>query len=245
MFHGTYYDIEIKSNDDPNTPDVIMYNKDGSVHEKVWEDAEKIIKQITYKDDKIVKQLEYINENNNEYYRITYYDNDMTEIHYTDLDHKLHREDGPAKLKYHNTTLMYECWYTHGKSNRDVGPARTKYHPNGKIASVEFIHDSVVYNDFGPSHIEYDIDGNITFEYWATSDGLRKDHIVATKTKNNTKIVSRRYFDDQVGWFDINDHFVNNQFVKKQRVYHEPKKVDNIRTITYDTDGYIIDIERI
>jgi hypothetical protein len=60
---------------------------------------------------------------------------------------KLHRDDGPAFIKYgHNDKLEYEEWYIEGKEHRLDGPAKIWHEGNGSIDNLYYYIDGVNYS---------------------------------------------------------------------------------------------------
>lgn len=84
------------------------------------------------------------------------------------LNGLLHREDGPAYLRYWgNGSVRYEMWYLDGRVHRRNGPARTDYRKNGMVKSEEWLRNGVLRRGDGPAYIQYRKDGSVKYKGWA------------------------------------------------------------------------------
>lgn len=94
------------------------------------------------------------------------YNGNMLHITYW-VNHKLHRDDGPASLHYKlihgNKYLVSESWYQHDRMHRDNGPAMTKWKISGlrRYKFKEFyINHNNLHNENMPAFKKYTVVNN-------------------------------------------------------------------------------------
>jgi antitoxin component YwqK of YwqJK toxin-antitoxin module len=102
------------------------------------------------------------------------YDNGNIRYKYYYVNSKLHREDGPAIIKYYdNGNIDSESYYRNGRYHREDGPANIKYYDNGNIYSKSYYINGGRHREDGPAYIEYYRNGNIRYkEYWVNEREL-------------------------------------------------------------------------
>ncbi|WP_022669440.1 hypothetical protein [Desulfospira joergensenii] len=52
-------------------------------------------------------------------------------------NHLLHREDGPAQIKFSGRHPVYEAWFKDGLRHNDIGPAIKQYDEQGNVICAE------------------------------------------------------------------------------------------------------------
>lgn len=80
---------------------------------------------------------------------------------------RLHREDGPAEIRfYDNGNISHECYYNNGATHRDDGPAKTNYSysSNGAVIQDLYYRHGKLHREDGPA-----IEG-ISWSYWFLND---------------------------------------------------------------------------
>jgi antitoxin component YwqK of YwqJK toxin-antitoxin module len=114
-------------------------------------------KECYYENDKLYRIVWYY----------TYADGNIEEDSYYQ-DDELHKEDGPAMIKYYsNGQVGIEKYFINGKLHRLDGPASILYYSNGNIESEYYCNNNLKHRIDGPAVINYGLDGNITYEeYW-------------------------------------------------------------------------------
>jgi len=80
----------------------------------------------------------------------------------------LHREDGPAFIRYdYNGSIEYVEYYINGKRHRLDGPAYIEYDCNGNVDVASYWINGKRHRLDGPAYVEYDDNGNVVNElYW-------------------------------------------------------------------------------
>lgn len=96
-----------------------------------------------------------------------YYDNVLSkETHYNDKG-EIHRDDGPAIIKYADDgiSIIAKLWYKNNKRYRDNNePSYEEYYTDtGRIKKQEWEKDGVLHRDpaHGPSYITFNEDGTL------------------------------------------------------------------------------------
>jgi hypothetical protein len=126
------------------------------------------------------------------YYELT------REISYKNEKDQLHREDGPAIIKYHryDNLRMEEIYYKNGLRHREDGPALIRYYYNyfvGKKEEFYFIND-IIHREDGPAFIKYDKANRPVYEMYIKNgkphreDGPNVINIYYDKEKIDYKI---------------------------------------------------------
>lgn len=68
---------------------------------------------------------------------------------------KLHRDNGPAVIKYKGGLIIYEEWYRNDRQHRNNGPAVIKYCNGILICELWYKYDKL-HRDNGPPIVRYD-----------------------------------------------------------------------------------------
>ena len=97
-----------------------------------------------------------------------------------DADGRLHREDGPAWIKYHaDGSVRSEAWCFDDKLHREDGQAWISYNADGSVLSEAWCFDDKLHRADGPAWISYNADGSVLSEAWYV-DGMllsKEQHI--------------------------------------------------------------------
>lgn len=166
---------------------------------------------------------------------------------------ELHREDGPALVKYDSeNNLQYEYYFKHGEKHRDDDlPAVIHYGKNGKIRVKEYYKDGYPNREGKPFKIEYDSRGQLSStSHYSVIDGEK----VQVTRHNDGKYthVYQEWVDGKVGALHREgdkpavikyyaDGTVRSEFYYKNNV---PYRENNGPTVVhYDSTGKIIKTE--
>jgi hypothetical protein len=91
--------------------------------------------------------------------------NGLLNKEWTREDKILHRESGPARIRYFPDGLIcLEQFLVNGFLHRESGPAYIRYNTDGSIDSEEFCIDGKLHRESGPAYIRYNTDGSIDLE---------------------------------------------------------------------------------
>jgi antitoxin component YwqK of YwqJK toxin-antitoxin module len=114
-----------------------------------------------------------------------------SEIISVSKDKKLHREDGPAYIRYYeNGNISYKSYFLNDKYHREDGPAYISYNEWGDLEEKKYYINGELHREDGPAEIYYDYDGNIKYEsYWLNGKRHREDGPAI-------KDVKREYYHD-------------------------------------------------
>lgn len=100
---------------------------------------------------------------------------------------ELHRLDGPAHIywSYDDYILRYESWYINGQLHRDEGPAVMKF-KNEKCIGEKWYHNGgTILDEILPGEIHYDDNGKIINMNWYWGDYIfRKTQKLINKENN-------------------------------------------------------------
>ena len=81
------------------------------------------------------------------------------------LGDKLHRNDGPAVIFYHdNGSIEREIYYFVGEYHRINGPAVIDYFENGNFIEKNYFYYGKLHRDNGPALLYYDEDSSCILE---------------------------------------------------------------------------------
>jgi hypothetical protein len=103
------------------------------------------------------------------------------EISYKNEKGELHREDGPALIKYHkfNNTITKEVFYKNGLRHREDGPALIKYFTEiaGDVIKEEYYYkNDLIHREDGPAFISYNYDSKVTTEQYLQNDKFYREN---------------------------------------------------------------------
>jgi antitoxin component YwqK of YwqJK toxin-antitoxin module len=73
---------------------------------------------------------------------------------------------------YPNGNVEFQEWYLNGKIHNEEGPAYIRYHENGKVEYQEWWVNGKLHNEEGPAYIEYYEDGKVSYQSWYINDKL-------------------------------------------------------------------------
>ncbi len=103
-------------------------------------------------------------------HEITHYPNGQVNEEQWTVARKLHREDGPAVLKWNSDgSLRREEWHQNGELHREGDPAVTVW-AGGKVFQRHWCLHGRDHRDDGPSFRVFNPDGSLHSEFWS-SDG--------------------------------------------------------------------------
>ena len=96
-----------------------------------------------------------------EYYNFSDNGDVLEEFYY--LRDALHREDGPAEIKYYKSgKIKEEYYYLIGRLHKEDGPAGILYYESGKVEAEEYcLNDKCHHRENGPAVIWYYESGEI------------------------------------------------------------------------------------
>lgn len=122
--------------------------------------TEMILESFTKDNDITIEDLkQFIEKHENKPIKTTeYYDDAQTKIKLEkwQLNDKLHREDGPAYIKYYEDgTTEAEIYYINGKEHREERPAAIYFHENCEIKLQKYFINGELHNMGEPAYIEY------------------------------------------------------------------------------------------
>lgn len=122
-----------------------------------------------------------------------------------DENKKLHRDDGPAEIWFHENKKHKEVWYQHGEEQRTDGPSMIEYYENETIKFKQFCYKEK--DGFSPSWISYYKNGNKKEEGWERS----------YKT-NNGELIRRTTLPLSIEYFEKHkDHIKHEFFIRENR----------------------------
>jgi antitoxin component YwqK of YwqJK toxin-antitoxin module len=114
----------------------------------------------------------------------TYYPKgDLHSVMYT-KNGKRHREDGPAVLRYWNSSglVMVKEYYVEGKRHREGGPAEIWYKEDGTLKYESFYVDGYPRDcEKGALYIDYHKNGNVRVETYKRDGDLHREDGPALK----------------------------------------------------------------
>ena len=91
--------------------------------------------------------------------------NGLLNKEWTHEDKRLHRESGPARIRYFPDGLIcLEQFWVNGFLHRESGPAYIRYNLNGSIEWEQFDIAGKLHRESGPAYIHYNHDGSIDWE---------------------------------------------------------------------------------
>ncbi len=83
------------------------------------------------------------------------------------LGNKLHRDDGPAEIRYYdNGVIMHKKYMQNGVLHNENGPACVAYHNNGKLEEISWYINGNYHRDKGPAVTKYYFSGNLNSTLW-------------------------------------------------------------------------------
>lgn len=109
---------------------------------------------------------EFVREGRKERVFYGFYPSGRVKVRKYYVDGVLHREGGPAVVKYYEDgRVKRKEYYTSGKlHNRVGGPAVIEYYENGNVKCEEYYDDGELHRADGPAVIKYYEDGKIKEE---------------------------------------------------------------------------------
>ena len=142
-----------------------------------------------------------------------YSDGTISCLAYFDVDEKLHRVNGPAKITFYpNGNISCIEYYINGILHREDGPARTRYHENDKIYYETYNINGILHREDGPAYIEYRDNGNLFREmYYENGICHRKNGYAKIIYNGNLDIVD-------------SDYYLNNEFYRTEEEYYAKVK---------------------
>lgn len=83
---------------------------------------------------------------------------------------RVHREDGPAEIRFSPTdfgTIIYsERWFANDRKHRRDGPAEIRYYDDGSVEEEVYYINDQKHREDGPAYIHYNPDGTILREVY-------------------------------------------------------------------------------
>lgn len=173
---------------------------------------------------------------------ITYYDQEQTkkeEVIYYDDNHRPHREDNPATIRwFKNGQKEYEAYYEHGQLHRDNDkPASRKWFKDGTLKKKEFFkHNIHRRSDKGPIMIEWYNNGQKKKESYYSDPRHREDGPIYAKWDKDGQIQEECYYvhGEKISKEEFIRWKVGRRFNEKimKRNMEIPDKVSILRDIT-------------
>ena len=71
---------------------------------------------------------------------------------------------------YPDGKIEEEWWYLGGKMHREDGPAKIRYYPDGIVEYERWYLNNEMHRVDGPAWIEYREDGSVEYENWFLND---------------------------------------------------------------------------
>lgn len=87
-----------------------------------------------------------------------------------------HRENGPAKQIYINSTVQYKYWFWYDTLfNVKGGPSEIQYYENGRLQEVAYTNcRGQKHKKDGPANIFFDTNGTLRKEVWYINDEIHR-----------------------------------------------------------------------
>ena len=102
-----------------------------------------------------------------------YSDGTISCLAYFDVDEKLHRVNGPAKITYYPTGNVSGIeYYINGKLHREDGPAYIEYRDNGNVFRETYYENGKVHRINGYARIIYNGNLDIVYNNYYLNDEL-------------------------------------------------------------------------
>ena len=105
----------------------------------------------------------------------------------------------PERIYYENGQIKEERWYDdNGDLHREDGPAYLKWHENGKQESIVYFQNSECHCEDGPAYQVWDEDGQVRFEKYFLNNKeytqeefnakLRQQKLQSITNQNNLRV---------------------------------------------------------
>jgi len=96
-------------------------------------------------------------------------------ILYYNKNNQLHREDGPAEIRYwKDGSTKGERYYIKGRLHREKGPAAIWYREDGSIEKKCYYINNRLHREDGPAKIRYNSNNKPRGAYYLNGVNLRK-----------------------------------------------------------------------